>query len=66
MANYKFVHYEGPDRRGIDCALLYDPQQFAVTNSNWYFPLRLKGYVHLTRGFLIVDVEWRVSVCVSL
>ena len=31
MANYKFVHYEGSDRRGIDCALLYDPQQFAVT-----------------------------------
>ena len=33
ISNYKFVHYEGPDKRGIDCALLYDPEQFTVTNS---------------------------------
>ena len=33
ISNYKFIHYEGPDKRGIDCALLYDPQQFTVTNS---------------------------------
>lgn len=25
---YKFVHYESPDRRGIDVALLYQPYQF--------------------------------------
>lgn len=33
IANYEFVHYEGPDKRGIDCALLYDPKQFSVTKS---------------------------------
>ena len=33
ISNYEFVHYEGPDRRGIDCALLYDPKQFSVTHS---------------------------------
>ena len=56
MANYKFVHYEGPDRRGIDCALLYDPQQFAVTNSKLVLSAPFEGdTVHLTRGFLIVD-----------
>ena len=31
--NYKIVHHEGPDRRGIDCALLYDPLHFQVTSS---------------------------------
>ena len=29
-AGYKFVHEEGPDVRGIDCALLYRPSQFKV------------------------------------
>ena len=27
---YKFVHIEGPDTRGIDCALLYNPKYFTV------------------------------------
>lgn len=31
--NYKIVHHEGPDARGIDCALLYDPQHFKVISS---------------------------------
>ncbi len=31
--NYKFVHYESPDRRGIDCALLYDADLFKVISS---------------------------------
>ena len=29
-AGYKFVHLEGPDVRGIDCALLYRPDFFKV------------------------------------
>lgn len=28
--HYKIVHQEGHDRRGIDCALLYDPLHFKV------------------------------------
>lgn len=32
-ANYRFVHYEGPDRRGVDVALLYRPNQFKVLES---------------------------------
>lgn len=56
ISNYKFVHYEGPDRRGIDCALLYDPSQFEVTNSKLVLSEPFEGdTVHLTRGFLIVD-----------
>ena len=29
---YKIVHYESPDRRGIDVALLYRPELFEVAN----------------------------------
>lgn len=29
-ANYQIVHYDGPDRRGVDVALLYRPEQFKV------------------------------------
>ena len=32
-ANYQIVHYDGPDRRGIDCALLYKPDQFKYIES---------------------------------
>ena len=32
-AGYDFVHFEGPDVRGIDCALLYRPSQFRVLES---------------------------------
>ena len=31
--NYQIIHHEGPDARGIDCALLYDPLHFKVTSS---------------------------------
>lgn len=56
ISNYKFVHYEGLDKRGIDCALLYDPEQFTVTNSQLVLSTPYQGdTVHLTRGFLIVD-----------
>ncbi len=32
-ANYQIVHYDGPDRRGVDPALLYDPKQFTYLDS---------------------------------
>lgn len=31
--NYQIVHYDSPDRRGIDVALLYQPKYFTVTGS---------------------------------
>ena len=31
--NYKIIHHEGSDARGIDCALLYNPLHFKVTSS---------------------------------
>lgn len=33
-AGYKFVHVEGPDVRGIDCALLYRPEYFKVVETH--------------------------------
>ena len=32
-ANYQIVHYDGPDRRGVDVALLYDPAKFKYLDS---------------------------------
>ena len=55
--NYQFVHIEGPDQRGVDCALLYDPARFSVRN------VKLVPYIYklpqdsmrATRGFLVVS-----------
>jgi len=32
-ANYEIVHYDGPDRRGVDVALLYRPEHFKLIES---------------------------------
>jgi endonuclease/exonuclease/phosphatase family metal-dependent hydrolase len=53
---YKYVHYEGPDKRGIDCALLYNPQIFQVDSSRlvpYVYPA--EDTIHTTRGFLVVN-----------
>jgi len=31
--NLQIVHYEGPDRRGVDCGLLYNPRLFQLESS---------------------------------
>ncbi len=38
---YRIVHREGPDRRGVDCAFLYDPEQFGLESAMlvpYYYP----------------------------
>ena len=32
-ANYQIVHYDSPDRRGVDVALLFDPKTFTYLDS---------------------------------
>lgn len=32
-ANFQIVHYDGPDRRGVDVGLLYDPSQMTLVDS---------------------------------
>ena len=34
--SYKIIHHEGPDARGIDCALLYKPKTFEPINTTFY------------------------------
>lgn len=54
---YKYVHIEGPDRRGIDCALLYNPRFFSVRDVKLvpYVPEQKKDSGFVTRGFLTVS-----------
>jgi hypothetical protein len=33
---YRIVHHDGPDRRGVDCAFLYDPQRFNYLHHDTY------------------------------
>jgi len=53
--NYKIVHYDSKDIRGIDVALLYNPKYFTVINSK-------KLFVHLPEGaksaYFTRDVLW--------
>lgn len=52
----KYVHIEGPDKRGIDCALLYNPKLFTVSNVKLvpYVQELEKDSSYFTRGFLTV------------
>jgi hypothetical protein len=57
--NMQFCHIEGPDHRGVDCGLLYNPSMFKVRN------VKLVPYLYekqedikndrATRGFLVVS-----------
>ncbi|MDR2853845.1 MAG: endonuclease [Prevotellaceae bacterium] len=52
--NYQFVHYDSPDARGVDVALLYQPKMFQVVNSK---PIRIsfKNFPDVkTRDVLLV------------
>ncbi|NDV56962.1 endonuclease/exonuclease/phosphatase family protein [Bacteroides sp. 519] len=55
-AKYGIVHIEGEDKRGIDCALLYDPKQFKLESSVLipHKPFN-NDTTHKTRGFLLVE-----------
>lgn len=52
--NYKVVHRESPDFRGIDCALIYRPDEFSVT-SYFAIPVRFEeDKENATRDILYV------------
>jgi hypothetical protein len=54
--NYKYVHYDSPDMRGVDVALIYNPKYFKVLSSK---PLNVAliedGAPHPTRDVLWVN-----------
>ena len=47
---YRYVHYDSPDRRGIDCALIYRADRFSVTAS------RRVGVSDSAAGFFTRDI----------
>ncbi|MEZ4801384.1 MAG: endonuclease [Gelidibacter sp.] len=54
--NYGFVHYDSPDERGIDVALLYNKDEFEVESSK-AFPIYIEdesGKRDFTRDILLV------------
>lgn len=53
--DYQIVHFESPDERGIDCALLYDPQRFRLTESQ---PIKVE-IGNPTRDILYVKGKYR-------
>ena len=53
---WDFVHIEGPDKRGVDCALLYNPKLFKPVNSKLApYTTEDNDTTYKTRGFLIVS-----------
>jgi len=52
--SYQYVHYDSPDRRGIDVALIYNPKLFIVSNSKSY-RLHTADTAFLTRDQLMVS-----------
>lgn len=54
---YEIIHYEGPDKRGVDCAFLYNPAMFHVTATKLAPYIYVNDTVHKTRGFLIASGE---------
>lgn len=54
---FRYVHVEGPDQRGIDCALLYQPQLFQVRNVSLvpYLYRLPEDSLRASRGFLVVS-----------
>lgn len=51
---YRIIHEEGPDRRGVDCAFLYNPRMFKYERHKlipYIYPNN--DTTHATRGFLL-------------
>lgn len=53
---YKFVHLEGPDKRGVDCALIYNPKAFKITKTfHKPYVFEAGDTAQATRPFLCVQ-----------
>ena len=55
--HYKYVHYDSPDERGVDVALLYDSTRISILDSQ-AIPLPLEGDV--TRDILYVSAVYEL------
>lgn len=53
--NYKIVHIEGPDARGVDPSFIYNPKYFKLTKSLTYPVTLLTDSSHKTRDILVIS-----------
>jgi hypothetical protein len=53
--NYKVVHIEGPDARGVDPSFIYNPAYFKVTRAVSYPVKLVTDSNHKTRDILVVS-----------
>lgn len=65
---YRILHVDSPDKRGIDCALLYRPSDFVLQDSDYVQYKSQPGDKMYTRGFLVAigklaDQPLAVIVC---
>lgn len=52
---YEIVHYEGPDRRGVDCAFFYNPKLLKYEDSKLVpYIYENNDTTYKTRGFLVL------------
>lgn len=59
--DYSIVHYESPDRRGIDCALLYRRSSLRLLGSRAHHLYDTSGAVMATRDILVAEFD---SLCI--
>lgn len=59
--DYRIVHYESPDRRGIDCALLYRAGSLRLQRSRPVHLVDTTGLVMPTRDILVAEFD---SLCI--
>lgn len=53
--NYQIIHYDSPDRRGVDVGLIYNPKYFKPTSTKSY-PLHVPGQPDfISRDQLVVS-----------
>lgn len=59
--NYQIVHYDSPDKRGVDVGMIYNPKYFTVTESRNINPnlFNDKGDTVFTRDILFVKGQFR-------
>jgi len=56
--NYQFVHIEGPDIRGVDVALIYNPSYFKVQEALAYPVKMVTDSLYRTRDILVVSGQF--------
>jgi len=62
--NYRFIHHESPDRRGIDVALLYNPETITIL-SDTAIPVQLPN-ASVTRDILLARIKIITGDTISL